>query len=455
MRPRTRGRVGRGEEGSWDNIRCVYASLDAHCQLPKGRRVKRYQPANLDLVSLLPPIERQYLDLYGYVVSYLYVARFSDDRWSKLTRSGKKLRKKHFVELNMVVLQKILGTRHAKRVIDNLVTWRVIECDYQYVVGKKSRSYRLTSKYADSVFVGIEYGDSFEKKLRGVREKEKSRNLDPIHTFISKQIEEHFGLNPNKALEVYNSLDLDHDKSISVGLALDRLLSRDLDFRVSSKSKRYFNTLVNLKRELRSALVIRDGSPLVEVDIANSQPFFLAFFVRSMERKRGDILEIAQHFRVDKRRVHRIAESSEFKRFCKLTATGTFYDYFCTKTGLDREGVKNQILVTFFKPMHYTTPFEVQFKKWFPMMWEVFKLLKPKGEHNKFALLLQRVESLVVIEILGSALMELEIPFIPIHDSVIVRRDDAPAVEEQLGEITFWFSGLKPKVRVKEQIDAK
>ena len=125
------------------------------------------------------------------------------------------------------------------------------------------------------------------------------------------------------------------------------------------------------------------------------------------------------------------------------------YDYFCTKTGLTREVVKDKMIQTFFKPMHYTTHFEEEFRKLFPKTIEVFKLLKPKRAHNKLALLLQRIESLVVIETLCDLMVVEEVPFIPIHDGVLVPRRAAAGVARVLRDTSYYYSRLKPTVRIK------
>jgi hypothetical protein len=55
---------------------------------------------------------------------------------------GKKIRKRFFTPLSSKLLQRILGTRHARRILDNLMEWKVIESDNQYVSHEKSKSQR-------------------------------------------------------------------------------------------------------------------------------------------------------------------------------------------------------------------------------------------------------------------------------------------------------------------------
>ena len=223
----------------------------------------------------------------------------------------------------------------------------------------------------------------------------------------------------------------------------------DFGHSFSGKSGRYFNHLINLKRELRQAIICKDGSKLVDVDIANSQPFFLSFFLTCIERKTVEMMKIAEELKVDISSLPKVSTEKEIQCFAELTTSGTFYDYFCRKTGLTRKVVKDKMIQTFFKPMHYTTLFEVEFRKLFPKIVEVFKLLKPKGAHNRLALLLQHIESLVVIETLCDLMVVEELPFIPLHDGVLVPRKAAVGVARVLRETSYYYSRLKPTVRIK------
>ena len=390
----------------------------------------RYEPVSLDLVSILPDSEKKHLDRYGYVISHLYEVRFLDNRWKELKRRSKKARKKQFTQLNAVILRRILDKRHSRRILRNLCDWDILEANNQYIVGKKSRSYRLTAKYADSEFRSVDYGRKFSDRLDRFESEGRATHLPSLHKEIAEQIERNF-------------------TAIRAKLALDRMKKGDFGHSVSGKTGRYFNHLINLKRELRQAIVCKDGSKLVDVDIANSQPFFLSVFLACIEREVADVMKVAEELKVDIRSLPKVSTEKEFKHFTQLTGSGTFYDYFCRKTGLTRGVVKDKMIQTFFKPMHYTTPFEEEFRKLFPKIIEVFKLLKPKGAHNKLALLLQRIESLVVIETLCDLMIVEEIPFIPIHDGVLVPRRYAAGVARVIRDTSYYYSRLKPSVRIK------
>lgn len=409
----------------------------------------RYEPVSLDLVSILPDSEKKHLDRYGYVISHLYEVRFLDNRWKELKRRSKKARKKQFTQLNAVILRRILDKRHSRRILRNLCDWDILEANNQYIVGKKSRSYRLTAKYADSEFRSVDYGRKFSDRLDRFESEGRATHLPSLHKEIAEQIERNFTIDMDVANKLMQKLRLDRLTAIRAKLALDRMKKGDFGHSVSGKTGRYFNHLINLKRELRQAIVCKDGSKLVDVDIANSQPFFLSVFLACIEREVADVMKVAEELKVDIRSLPKVSTEKEFKHFTQLTGSGTFYDYFCRKTGLTRGVVKDKMIQTFFKPMHYTTPFEEEFRKLFPKIIEVFKLLKPKGAHNKLALLLQRIESLVVIETLCDLMIVEEIPFIPIHDGVLVPRRYAAGVARVIRDTSYYYSRLKPSVRIK------
>jgi len=161
------------------------------------------------------------------------------------------------------------------------------------------------------------------------------------------------------------------------------------------------------------------------------------------------VMKIAEELQVNISLLPKVSTDKEFQSFTQFTVRGRLYDYFCRKTGLTREVVKDKMILTLFKPMHYTTPFEEEFRKLFPRIIEVFKLLKPKGAHNRLALLLQRIESLVVIETLCDLMVVEELPFIPLHDGVLVPRRAAAGVARVLRETSYYYSRLKPTVKIK------
>ena len=410
---------------------------------------KRYEPVNLNLESVLPSSEKKHIDRYGYIISHLYEKRFLDNRWKELKRRSKRARKKQFVPLNAVIMRRILDKRHSKRILRNLCEWGVIEADNQYVVGKKSRSYRLTAEFADSDFRAVDYGRKFSAHLHRLLSEEKRKELSSLHKDIEDQIEANFAVDMGLAGRILKTLQLNKPTEVRTKLALDRMSRGDFGHTVSGKSGRYFNHLTNLKKELRQAILCRDGSRLVEVDIVNSQPFFLTFFLECIKRNVVEVSKIAEDWKVDTQSLSQVSSDKEFHRFKELTASGRLYDYVCKKTGLKRGVVKEEMFKTLFKPMYYTTEFEGTFQRLFPKVFEVVKTLKPKGAHNTLAILLQRMESMVVIDTLCDLMVVEGLPFIPIHDGVLVPKRAATSVAKVIRDVSYYYSRLKPTVKIK------
>jgi hypothetical protein len=414
---------------------------------PKLRN--RYEPLNLDLASFLSGSEKKHLDRYGYVIDHLYQSRFLDNGYKHLKEFSKAYRKKRFIPLNAVLLRKILHKDHSKRILSNLIEWGIIETDNQYIPGQKSRSYCLTSKYVNSTFRAVPYSKKFSDRLDKLQEDIQRTRLSSLHRDIAVQLEKNFTIDMGVARRLLKTLHLDKFTDIRTRLGLDRMQDGDFGHKVSPNSARYFNHLVNMKRELRQAVVCKTGEELLEVDIANSQPFFLSFFIAGLIRNTEDIINVARGFKIDVISLQILISGKEYKRFEKMTVSGHLYDYFSKKEQMERDVVKDMMFQTFFKRMNYTIPFEENFKKLFPKVYEVIVFLKPINKHNRLALLLQRLESMVVIETLCDLMVAEEIPFIPIHDSVIVPRSRAQEVAKAFQSTSYYYSRLKPTVRIK------
>ncbi len=409
----------------------------------------RYEPINLHLELILPNNEKKYLDLYGYVVSYLYSTRFSDNRWKELHKTGKNSRKRLYIPLNSKVLRRIIGTRHATRILQNLVRWKIIQCNNHYVPGKKSIGYRLTPTYSDEDFKGYAYSPRFAEKVKRVSREEMRKRLSPLQLEIATQIEREFYLDTEFARFILNSLEVDPLTRNRMKLMMDRLSQCDFGHSSSKETKRYFNLLMNLKRELREAIVYKKGKTLDEVDIANSQPYFLTFLISALQTDREDIGSLIQDVGLDKEQFRSFIGDNSFGDFNDLTINGWLYDFLCKETGLMREEVKEETLRTFFKRLNYRTEFENQFDRLFPSVHKVLTAIKRMRGYNRCAILLQRLESHVVLERLGARLLSEGIPFVPIHDSVIVPHEDAPYVKRILENICEELCGFRPTVKIK------
>jgi hypothetical protein len=101
-----------------------------------------------------------------------------------------------------------------------------------------------------------------------------------------------------------------------------------------------------------------------------------------------------------------------------------------TQTGLSRSEVKVGLLRDVFGKLGwYPSPVENAFRKSFPGVWGFVRQFNC-DDHGALLKELQRVESDLVIEQVGSRLAESGSgSFISLHDGVFCRRDDLPAVE--------------------------
>jgi len=256
-------------------------------------------------------------------------------------------------------------------------------------------------------------------------------------------------LDADFALGLLRGLTIDPFTNIRMKLMVARLSDYDFGHSSSGKTKRYFNLLMNLKKELREAIVCKRGKTLAEVDIANSQPYFLTFLISALQADRGDIGSLIAEVGLDKEQIQSFIANNSFDKLNDLTINGGLYDFLCEETGLTKGEVKEETLRTFFKRFTYRTEFEEQFDRLFPSVHRLLTAIKKMYGYNRCAILLQRLESHVVLERLGAKLLSENIPFVPVHDSVIVPTEDANYVKLTLETICEEFCGFRPTVRIK------
>ena len=86
----------------------------------------------------------------------------------------------------------------------------------------------------------------------------------------------------------------------------------------------------------------------------------------------------------------------------------------------------------------------------FPSLTKVIKSQKSmkKGGYKAFAISIQSVESGIVLDTVGQALMNNGIQFIPIHDSLIVQRKYTKTVKSLLRETIINEIGVVPTLKV-------
>jgi hypothetical protein len=170
-----------------------------------------------------------------------------------------------------------------------------------------------------------------------------------------------------------------------------------------------------------------DGQPVVELDITNSQPFFAA----ALFDPKPEVSAVMTRYLGDSYTMYiksmQLSEHEDAKLYASLVCSGGFYEYMGSlfrDNGIyfqNPRDLKEKLFVVFFdKPYAYRYNDAAQvFRDAFPNVHQLFYKIK-KEQHNHLAILLQRVESFVMLNRVVPRI-EKEYPGLPMltkHDSV-------------------------------------
>lgn len=187
----------------------------------------------------------------------------------------------NFVPLKFDYLREVIPDRIIVPLKNALIAEKVIECDGHYIEGRKSLGYRLGEKHWKARLIRVAVGDeATAKKIRAVRRaKYKKVRLD-VHCWLRSQF---------KRLEVDQPLALSllsgHRRFELVKIPIDQIAYKETEFG-PCRYGRVHSSLTRSSRRIRPALHV-SGESLVMLDVANSQPLFMALLVINY-RKQGN-----------------------------------------------------------------------------------------------------------------------------------------------------------------------
>ena len=224
-------------------------------------------------------------------------------------RIYKKRHRNEFISLKKQYLREQLGMEEAEPILQKLIKAQVIECDGKYLVGRKCYGYRLTDKYRNDIHRKKPLTDKFLIKRLSKWFARPESNL-PVHQKLRENLEQ-IKIRAAEARtcsnENYNntlqSIEFEYlDAAIQIGEdrdqrrikrhraklrkkaltslrcelhAIDMIANGSLWFTHDAYGRCHTN-LTNLSGRVRKIMYKNDKEPLVELDIACSQPIILA-----------------------------------------------------------------------------------------------------------------------------------------------------------------------------------
>lgn len=313
------------------------------------------------------------------------------------------------------------NTKVYQDILDNLVATNVIERDNQYQKGKFSRGYRLGKKYRKNKFEFIDLNpdvNCIPFVPTTELERKVIRNIGLLNVELEQAVKDRLCLRGQYGLMMLRK----------------KMLYSSRDF----FGHRLHNNVTSLKSEARKYLNL-NGVKLVNLDIANSQPFLLGLTVlEELKRKNNNNIQSPL-----------VCYEYTLHQYLTLTAEGKLYHYLSNIFNIPVHKVKRKL-----------------FSKWlfskqlsgigrdmdllFPTVTKTIVDLK-EFDYKNPSMLLQRKESNIMIEGVCTTIMNQypNIWFAPIHDSILTTPKAVPIVKNIIMN-EFIKCNVKPTIREED-----
>jgi len=410
---------------------------------------------------------------WGYSVEYFwYVAAY-------LIREDIKHRNRGFHSLNTKKMTKSI-VWNIGSYIGYLRNGELLECDDHYIVGEKSKAYRINPRFCgdEVVEVKVRPGSHLHTRMV-VQERLKRKHFDRMPDYLVQM----------KDLLMTIELDYEGAKAWILGhggknkavylTALGHI--QDKRFRYFSRNKtnnRLDTNLTNLVKGVRPFLI----GDWVSIDLANSQPLFLSLGLHKIltsylplhtnhyytplcdrHNKTGGPFtlgkqQLAAFYKIPQNLQDRL--NGEVIAFLDTCINGRFYESFQELAGgsrLTRVEVKDMLFaVMYSKNEEYRKftrfiPYEREkklFANVYPAIAEVLKILKMK-DHKKLAIALQRQESDTFIDRICPVLIDFGVVPLTIHDSILVPATEAETALNACTDVFMDLYGIRPTFHVE------
>jgi len=381
--------------------------------------------------------------------------------------------KEDFIPINKNL--KTITVSNINQYIKILVNGEFIISDNHYIIGEKSKCYRINPNYLkgiDKIEIKTDC-KLFKSIIKNQRRKNAHNNrLEP---FLKRMYDElmKIDIDYQKAekwiLEQPNEV-----KRNSYMTALNLLADKRFRyFHRNSTNNRLDTNFTNLKSELKQSII----GDYVNIDLKNSQPFFLSMILEALINNKTHqgqntlCCYLSYDYFIKTFGIKRIKEVSKIhqnqkkaflvnlKTFKESVIRGTLYDDFINNysEGITRKEVKDIMFkVLFSKNNLYDQfkkfiPYEKEkkvFASVFPLVYDAIKILKLKN-NILLPIYLQKIESYIFIDCIAKELVTADIIPITVHDSIMVKEEHKQHTIEIINRVFMENFGLIPTFDIK------
>jgi hypothetical protein len=191
----------------------------------------------------------------------------------------------------------------------------------------------------------------------------------------------------------------------------------------------------------------------VELDITNSQPFFLALLVAQRLSGSGgamsglDGTDGGEQHKARSTYVLHPQNTGTQGSYITDARQGRIYERIAEENGLTREEAKSRCFeVLFSHPTHYQDR-KKQFARVYPEVFNFCVDYKREHGYRRLSIRLQQMEA-EVMEKVCLDLHRRDTDVLTVFDSIIVKEEDAEGAQEVFGNA---FGGLKPEIEAEDR----
>lgn len=342
--------------------------------------------------------DREYLNYYGNRLKTIYLVSIIDmflDRYINI--------QKDTVKISSRIFKTLYGSNY-KRYIEYLIDNEFIFLYKNYSTGRHSNIYKMTDKAKETEFkrINVNIPENLNHKIKTISNFSYSK--------IDKEIKD-------KVIENLYKIELEYNASkqwIDDNLqdtenefaktrndtAVLKIKEKNLYYNFDTYG-RFHSNFTNLKKEIRSNYLYINGDNLVEIDIKNSQPFFLYVLMKQ------------EGF-------------TDWNGFDKDVLGGKIYETLINRFNLNisRKHMKKQVYKVLFGRNRLKNKWNKLFYTHYPEIYNWIKEYKKRNRSYKsLSHKLQNMESQFIFNNIIPKIVynNPNIIFITIHDSVMVQ----------------------------------
>ena len=365
-----------------------------------------------------------------------------EEKWEAKERDG-------FVRLKNAYIRKIIPSEPWKTVSGSLMDRGIIGVTPGWQEGKRSKGYRLLPPYRRAERIEID-NPKLERRIR----KAYTNRLLPVHWWVMKHLDR-LEFDTARAETIVGTLYPDANSKMTLGEY------RELVFEIVKRFSdgylkvcrygRVHTPVTSLPKELRCCLSI-DGQPLVNLDIANSQPMIAGIVAGQFTTSPSAAKRLRQRTFAEGSHPYRGRKPQpitgplpqDLVEYISVCESGELYESF----GGDREKIKRALLMAFYDKQRPSMSAEAkELLRLYPTVMKMLRSLK-RGKYQHAARVMQNLEATIMIQGVCTRLRHQnpEVPAVTIHDSIMTTRENVGAVKTAIAT-EFRKLGITPTIR--------